>query len=128
MDRKPPMVPDTASMIRDYIERGVSRREIAAKMGHDQLTDRMIGHYIAGVQPLGFRLLQLVASWCKDFGKTMADVPQQELIRGHRKPREAGDVSPKVQNLPHWPPVNATRTPNSAHQRSAASRARKQRG
>lgn len=102
--KRNPISPDWAVMIEQMVNRGLSFSDIA-KATASVLTDRMVKHYAAGVQPLHWRGEAMIGLWCKTLGQKREALPTCEIIRGHRVIKAPENPTPQLQNLPAWPPV-----------------------
>lgn len=98
--------PDWAVMIEQMTAKGLTFADIA-KATASVLTDRMVKHYAAGVQPLHWRGEAMIGLWCKTLNRRRDDLPTCEIIRGHRVIKTPENPTPQLQNLPAWPPVVA---------------------
>ncbi len=58
-----------------------------------------------GQQPMYHRGEGILQLWCERTGQPRNEVPMCDVTRGHRKARVAVDLSPKLMELPVWPPV-----------------------
>lgn len=118
INRKPQQAPDWGLMIEDLISAGVSQADIGKAMGVD-LTDRMLRHYRAGVQPAFHRGDAVVELWCKTRKKKRDDVPMIPITRGHRvSSNREPSTGPKVTGtLPSFPPVNSVAVKRAAQRR-----------
>ena len=102
--RRPQLAPDWGRVIDDMVRAKLTLAEIGHAMAVD-LTDRMISHYRAGVQPTYWRGAALLKLWTEKTGKTLDTVPMREVVRGHRVPNNRPDPpGPRAQSLPDWPP------------------------
>jgi len=96
--------PDWAVMIEQMVGAGLTFADIA-KATQSVLTDRMVKHYAAGVQPLYWRGEAMIVLWCKSLRSDRAALPMCEIVRGHRATPSRNNIKyPKVGNLPAWPP------------------------
>jgi|PlaIllAssembly_1097288.scaffolds.fasta_scaffold00158_13 hypothetical protein len=101
--KNPQLAPDWGRIIEDMVAAGHSQADIGKAMNVD-LTDRMLSHYRAGVQPTYWRGAALLALWCKVTKRKMETVYMVEVVRGHRVPNNRAESSgPRVQSLPQWP-------------------------
>lgn len=127
INRKPQQAPDWGLMIEDLISAGVSQADIGKAMGVD-LTDRMLRHYRAGVQPAFHRGDAVVELWCKTAKKRRSDVPMVPFTRGHRVPtnREVSQAPRLAGNLPSFPPIQAAAAKVAAAVKRAAPRRKKE--
>lgn len=103
--RAPQMAPDWGRMIEDMMRAGLKQGDIGKSMGVD-LTDRMIGHYRAGVQPVYWRGEALVLLWCETVKKKREALPMLEVTRGHRVADNRAESGPRLRSLPQWPPLH----------------------
>jgi hypothetical protein len=98
--------PDWAVMIEQMVAAGLTFADIA-KATQSVLTDRMVKHYAAGVQPLHWRGEAMIVLWCKEMRSDRAALPTCEIVRGHRVTPSKENPSPVLRNLPAWPPSPA---------------------
>lgn len=106
MRRDIPTAPDWQLVIQQIAATGLSVDVIASRA---RLSLRALKFLSTGVQPLYWRGQALVELWVERTRQPAVSVPVCEVIRGHRKPRQAADRSPKLQSLPNWPaPVQQT--------------------
>ena len=78
-----------------------------AKATQSVLTDRMVKHYAAGVQPLYWRGEAMIVLWCKSLRADRAALPMCEIVRGHRVTPSKANPAPVLRSLPAWPPSPA---------------------
>lgn len=98
----PTQTTDWGMLLEELQRAGVSLCEIGRAMD-SMMTNRMVRHYMLGVQPAHFRGEALIALWCVKLKRTRAELPTTALIRGHRR-HAADSTGPRLQNLPAWPP------------------------
>jgi hypothetical protein len=95
--------PDWAVMIEQMVAAGLTFSDIA-KATQSVLTDRMVKHYAAGVQPLYWRGEAMIVLWCKSLRADRAALPTCEIVRGHRVTQNKQvSTAPVLRNLPQWP-------------------------
>lgn len=125
MTHAPKMAPDWGRLLDDLLKAGLSQANIGTAMGVD-LTDRMLRHYRAGVQPAFHRGDAVVVLWCATQGKKREDVPMLEVVKGHRvdSNREAANGPTMRSPLPQWPPIHASAKKTAAAKQSAPRRKR----
>jgi hypothetical protein len=61
---------------------GIPMRKIGTEMGGIEVTDRMLGHYRSGTEPLHWRGELLIAFWCRTLDRKRDDRPMREVTRG----------------------------------------------
>jgi hypothetical protein len=61
---------------------GIPMRKIGTEMGGIEVTDRMLGHYRSGTEPLHWRGDLLIAFWCRTLDRNREDRPMREVTRG----------------------------------------------
>lgn len=98
--------PDWAVMIEQMVGKGLTFADIA-KATQSVLTDRMVKHYAAGVQPLYWRGEAMIVLWCNALKASRSDLPMCEIVRGHRVTPSKENPAPVLRNLPAWPPTPA---------------------
>ncbi len=98
------LAPDWAKMIEELSNR-IPVKHIARVMGLTILSESMLRSYRNGVQPMYWRGEALVVFWCETMNRTREQLPMIPVQRGHRSARRQSDTSPKVVNLPEWPPA-----------------------
>lgn len=77
--------PDWPSMIADLEAMGHTCAVICAAMGFGT-NDSIIRHYKRGSQPMYHRGEPLIAFWCQEMGKQIADVPRSPVRKPYRVP------------------------------------------
>jgi hypothetical protein len=77
--------PDWPGMIADLEAKGHTSVTICAAMGFGT-NDSIIRHYKRGCQPMYHRGEPLVAFWCQEMGKQLADVPRVHVRKPYRVP------------------------------------------
>jgi hypothetical protein len=95
--------PDWPIVIEQIVATGLTHEEIARRANQSLKGMRLLCDGMR--QPLFYRGDALIVVWCEMTGKTRNDIPRREVVRGHRKARGPADLSPKLQSLPAWPPV-----------------------
>lgn len=127
MTRNPQMAPDWGLLFDDLLGAGLNQEAIGAAMGVD-LTDRMLRHYRAGVQPAFHRGDAVVELWCKRCKKKRGDLPMLPVVRGHRVPtnREVSQAPRLAGNLPSFPPIQAAAAKVAAAVKRATPRRKKE--
>lgn len=95
--------PDWAAMIQQMVDAGLTFGDIA-KATQSVLTDRMVKHYAAGVQPLYWRGEAMIVLWCQAMRADRSKLPMCAIVRGHRVTPSKVNPSPVLQDLPAWPP------------------------
>ena len=127
MTKTPQMAPNWGQLFDDLLAAGISQSAIGKAMGVD-LTDRMLRHYRAGVEPAFTRGDAVVELWCKTAKKKRSDVPMVPFTRGHRVPtnREVSQAPRLAGNLPSFPPIQATAAKVAAAVKRAAPRRKKE--
>lgn len=127
MTKTPQMAPNWGQLFDDLLAAGISQSAIGKAMGVD-LTDRMLRHYRAGVEPAFTRGDAVVELWCKTAKKKRSDVPMVPFTRGHRVPtnREVSQAPRLAGNLPSFPPIQAAAAKVAAAVKRAAPRRKKE--
>jgi hypothetical protein len=96
MRRDIPTAPNWSQVIAQILATGLPRVTIWKELG---ISERALACLERDVQPLFYRGEKLVALWCASTGKARAEIPLTEVVRGHRRARQAVDQSPKAIDL-----------------------------